>query len=494
MSSVYKCLAILLALTAARFDDMPLSLSRLQTATDAMSNLPIQYVWTNGKDSNDGLILPKATIAAAIAALPPTGGTVVTSPDYSASFSSRLMVGSPTKFVHLEIGSGSKLTWNGNGCFLSISNGSTITGLGTLGGSWPTIWLGSRATPPLLCNSDSTGGQEYFAASGLALRGNGATNQTAPLIDLEAISIPSYLRDVLAWNWGGPILYLSSGSTSVPGYFGPFACDNCWLNGEFLAGAQPVVINQPAPYWQIQSVNFKGGSIEHAGSGYAELSCNGGASPGKNIGGVSLVGTYIENSYEDSDGLDFTNCGFNLSGVTAGGVGGTNLVRVSEVGGGDAFPSTIANLQDLAEPRFAKTIDNTVTGFTYSAPGGSLPFYTFAQPGYIGSEAIFDSTEISTGESCSSAASPASCGSAAAGSFVVPAGSVSVVVDTAMVTANSQILLTFDSSLGARLGVPCNITFAAAWVSARIPGTSFTITVDTAPLNAPACYSYEIIN
>ena len=104
----------------------------------------------------------------------------------------------------------------------------------------------------------------------------------------------------------------------------------------------------------------------------------------------------------------------------------------------------------------------------------------------------------STATNCSSSASPAICGSAAAGSFVIAAGTTSVVVDTTAVTANSQILLTEDSSLGTGLGVTCNtqslLTLGVPKVTARTGGTSFTASVEVGPTTNPLCISYAIFN
>lgn len=101
---------------------------------------------------------------------------------------------------------------------------------------------------------------------------------------------------------------------------------------------------------------------------------------------------------------------------------------------------------------------------------------------------------VATSTNCSSAASPAVCASAAAGSVVVAAATTTVVVNTTAVTANSQIFLMFDSSLGTKLGVTCNATEPALYgVTARSAATSFTIT-STAPTSNPACFSYFIVN
>ncbi len=99
-----------------------------------------------------------------------------------------------------------------------------------------------------------------------------------------------------------------------------------------------------------------------------------------------------------------------------------------------------------------------------------------------------------TTTNCADSAGAAACGSAAAGSVVIDAGATTVVVSTTAVTANSQIFVQYDSSLGTRLSVTCNTTPALPAVTARTAVTSFTITVPAAPVTNPACYSYYIVN
>lgn len=123
--------------------------------------------------------------------------------------------------------------------------------------------------------------------------------------------------------------------------------------------------------------------------------------------------------------------------------------------------------------------------------------YSLTNP-FLGSEpdvALNIYGKIQTDQNCASSASPAACGNAAAGSFVIPAGATSVVVNTTAVTANSQIFVIEDQSLGSRLGVTCNTTITSPpVVSARTPGTSFTVTISAAVTTNPACYSYFIVN
>jgi hypothetical protein len=74
-------------------------------------------------------------------------------------------------------------------------------------------------------------------------------------------------------------------------------------------------------------------------------------------------------------------------------------------------------------------------------------------------------------------------------------GGSTLVVNTTAVTADSQILITEDSSLGARLGITCNTgTNRTYSISARSPGTSFTITSSNNPVTNKACLSYWIVN
>jgi hypothetical protein len=85
--------------------------------------------------------------------------------------------------------------------------------------------------------------------------------------------------------------------------------------------------------------------------------------------------------------------------------------------------------------------------------------------------------------------------SAAAGFATVAAAATAVTVSNAAVTADSQILVTEDSSLGTKLGVTCNTTTGRTYsVTARTAGTSFVITSSAAPTTNPACLSYSIVN
>jgi hypothetical protein len=96
---------------------------------------------------------------------------------------------------------------------------------------------------------------------------------------------------------------------------------------------------------------------------------------------------------------------------------------------------------------------------------------------------------------CNSSASPAVCGASSAGSVAMATGGSTLIVNSTAVTANSQILITEDSSLGTRLGVTCNTSANHNYsISARTPGTSFTITSSNNISTNKACLSFLIIN
>ncbi len=127
---------------------------------------------------------------------------------------------------------------------------------------------------------------------------------------------------------------------------------------------------------------------------------------------------------------------------------------------------------------------------------GTLALQTGTGPVQFGD--TVQSTKFLTVTNCSSAASPAVCGSAASGSVVIAASATTVQVNTSAVTANSQIFVFPDETLGTKLSVTCNSTLATAAsglaITARSAGSSFTIsTLATVAVN-PVCLSYMIVN
>lgn len=101
-----------------------------------------------------------------------------------------------------------------------------------------------------------------------------------------------------------------------------------------------------------------------------------------------------------------------------------------------------------------------------------------------------------------SAASPsvALCGPSPAGVFscAVAGSGLCTVNTTAVISANSTILLTQDTSTltGTLLGVTCNTTVSTvspSTITAKVAATSFSFSITT-PVTNPDCFQYSIIN
>jgi hypothetical protein len=184
----------------------------------------------------------------------------------------------------------------------------------------------------------------------------------------------------------------------------------------------------------------------------------------------------------------------NASISMAIGVGDATNLSASQI---NYFPNGITGL-DSTMPAFEVDLtDSSSSTFQYDFdPTAFFPRVTntksLGKSGNVWTNVF--SAKYSTATNCTSSASPAVCGSAADGTVVIAAAATTVVVNTTAVTANSEIFIQYDSSLGTKLGVTCNTTVALPAVTARTPATSFTITVPAAPAVNPACYSYRIDN
>jgi hypothetical protein len=130
----------------------------------------------------------------------------------------------------------------------------------------------------------------------------------------------------------------------------------------------------------------------------------------------------------------------------------------------------------------------------------SLSGATFAAPGAIGGTTAAAGTftgltaaTYSTATNCASAGG--TCSAAAAGRVTIAAAATTVTVATTAVTANSEIFIQEDASLGTALSVTCNTTTGRNYtITSRTAGTSFVITSSATPSTNPACLSYRIVN
>ena len=180
---------------------------------------------------------------------------------------------------------------------------------------------------------------------------------------------------------------------------------------------------------------------------------------------------------------------------------GQNMIINSKVGVGTSAPTAMLHVNG---DFFADLINITANGLGLDTltPGTLSIGSTTASTVKIGRETTtttFPGTislgKATTVSNCNSTTTPASCGSAPAGSVALPTGGSTLVVNTTAVTTNSQIFITEDSSLDSRLGITCNTgTNRNYSVNARSDGTSFTIKSSVRPFINKACLSYWIVN
>jgi hypothetical protein len=129
-----------------------------------------------------------------------------------------------------------------------------------------------------------------------------------------------------------------------------------------------------------------------------------------------------------------------------------------------------------------------------SQPFGCVPTATCTSLGSTTVKAAF--VNYNTATNC---VTNGSCGSATAGMAAILTTGATVVVSTSSVTANSEIKIQYDETLGgsSQLNVICNTGTsegATYWVSSRTPGSSFTIKTSVTPVTHPACVSWTLNN
>lgn len=183
-----------------------------------------------------------------------------------------------------------------------------------------------------------------------------------------------------------------------------------------------------------------------------------------------------------------TNIAANAGDLTlVGAAGGSASGGASNTGG------NAAKIYALINPGgTGSTANGTDGSFIVNAGSGDSLVTDVFSVSYTG---IAKSTLLATYSNCADSTGAAACGAAPAGHFVMDVGNTTVVVSTTAVTANSEITIFPDRSLGALLGITCNAAVppTVPQISARTAGTSFTLEV-SAPVTNPACFGYTIVN
>lgn len=160
--------------------------------------------------------------------------------------------------------------------------------------------------------------------------------------------------------------------------------------------------------------------------------------------------------------------------------------QIPTVTGGTCTNQAVTAISNSAVPTCTTLTSAYVTGLA-----------TTASPTFTGTVTV---PKVTTTVNCSSNASPAVCTTASAGSIAIPTGitSVALTVNTSAVTANSQIFIVPDDTLGAKLSVTCNSTLATLVggmaITARTAATSFEVTYNGTIATNPLCASFLIVN
>lgn len=222
---------------------------------------------------------------------------------------------------------------------------------------------------------------------------------------------------------------------------------------------------------------------------------------------LALTATY-NNGATTFDGID-------LNVTDTASAGGSFLERLRKGGTAQWSVDKSGNTIALGSGTFNQVVVNgagsgkvTLTGSgggttAIQANSSAITNYTWTLPtadaaGSIrsnGSGVISIDPGFTSATNCASAASPAVCSSAAAGAVAIANPATTITVNTSRVTANSQIFVFEDSSLGTRLGVTCNSTLGRTYqVTARTASTSFVITASATPAANSACLNYLVVN
>lgn len=388
------------------------------------------------------------TIASAVTACPANGCEIWTPNNYRETLTSQLILGTAavgnTKPIGLRLGRDTILTVNVTGgvCGVVIPTGSSIAGpeahigVNSPNNGGATLQLASTANVSAeVCNGDTTGAQEYFSMMGVAILDNASATVTGALVDLQALFVPSMMRDMII----APSGHVGLRYRDVSGAgFGPFACDNCWINGLNTAGSQPLVIQSVASGGLMSGINFYGGAIEHAGTGQLQVSVDGTAGPSGAITGPNFFGTYCENSFAASSCFKFKDTtDWNLVGVVVDGVAGTDVVNIARSAATRAGIGTIVDLKD--NNGFTNIINDTTrsTTITSASVNGSMAHYVF-YPG-----------DVVVGSGLGLASGTATMTTAAIGSL---ACGTTVTVAATGVTATDAISWAFNAAPAANPG------------------------------------------
>ncbi len=146
-------------------------------------------------------------------------------------------------------------------------------------------------------------------------------------------------------------------------------------------------------------------------------------------------------------------------------------------------------------------VNQLTTHFTNGFYAGSTDQFSVSSTGAVTNASVTSTGQLkgasfATASVGSSSSSPAALGSAASGHFIVAAGATTASASTTVVTANSDVQLTLEQTTPIA-GTTCNTAVNASStyaIATKVASNGFTVTIASAPVTNPFCYSYSITN
>jgi Pectate lyase superfamily protein len=240
-----------------------------------------------------------------------------------------------------------------------------------------------------------------------------------------------------------------------------------------VTGAFQVNVRQPTAGGVLGNLDFRNVTVESGATDFLTVN---------NTSGVWLELQFLR--FQNAQLADSAPGSFALLQYNEGVGGRLQHVHIVDSGGSGGGP-------DIRMSPLDRPYDASITDCFACVVYGDGTVIKSVDANYF--------SDIVTGEegtstNCQSSTSPAACGEAQAGMVAVPAGGKTLFVNDADVTANSEIHLTFDSSISGALGVTCNTEISQPSIGGRVPLNGFTISMSEAATPNPDCITFRIVN
>lgn len=507
-----QCLSVSIPITGASMD----LTSQLSAAAPALINQPTVVARVNSILFVNGINY--TTLQAAHDALPGTGGIIWDTRQGNITWTSLTI----SKNLELHLACGAEYTWAGTGSPITDNTpniGISILGCGGDGGPLDAVygWNTGAATlftvTPTGANTDviniSTTGTLFYLRL-WDFRINASANVRDHVrfagnprwVDVERMTFGSTAGGV-RWT-GHAVNFNGTGAIDFFGFRKNFVVwgthgvrfGNYNTTGSLIEQNQFTSLAGRAVYADTGGMGQI--SIRNNAFTFCNQVTAGGAVHLKPDAGAVLNDVVLENNSYQANGtagagtsdvlIDGSNAGSSVHNIHVIGEQFNDGDGVGIAGAKAAITARSASYLFIEGPHLSASAGNT-SGFDIDSSNS----FVFYMPGKIDSPAVEFIDDA--GLNCTSSASPAACAGTLQGSVTIAAAATAVTVNTTGVTANSQIFVFEDSSLGAKLSVTCNTTTGRTYtVTARTAGTSFVITASAAPVADPACLSYSIVN